>query len=360
MKPEASFSVPLEPHTCESLQNAYRNLKDSQPQLRVRDAASLLGVGELVLVASGLDDRSFLLRPEPKSIIAAMPTVGRVMCLCRNTAAVHERYGAFDDVHADGDVGLVLGADIDLRLFFTQWHHGLYLTQDLASGLRESFQFFDSSGDAILKIYATADTDLAAFRSLAQSFRARNHQPRLVTSRPPAPEPMPNRASREGLREAWQGMRDTHEFHGILRKLELDRLKAFEQVGEDYAARLPLECVENLLSSACEAGVPIMVFVNNPGCIQIHSGSVTHFKRTGGWLNILDPIFNLHLQESVLSSVWRVRKPSVDGTITSVEVFDDQHRLCLQLFGARKPGIPERRDWRNLVAEIETGTGVAA
>lgn len=360
MTPEIRYSLPLEPHTCESLQSAYRKLKDSQRKLRVRDAASLLGVSELVLVASDLDNRSFLLRPEPKAIIAAMPTVGRVMCLCRNTAAVHERYGAFDDVHANGDVGLVLGADIDLRLFFTQWHHGLYLTQELASGVRESFQFFDASGDAILKIYATADTDLSAFRSLAQSFRAQDDQPRAIVARPPAPAAMRNHTSRQQLREAWQAMRDTHEFHGILRKLELDRLTAFEQVGEDYAVQLPLNCVESLLSSACETGVPIMVFVSNPGCIQIHSGPVAHFKRTGGWLNILDPIFNLHLQESLLSSAWRVCKPSVDGTITSIEVFDDKQRLCLQFFGARKPGASERRDWRNLVAEIEAKTGVAA
>ena len=34
--------------------------------------------------------------------------------------------------------------------------------------------------------------------------------------------------------------------------------------------------------------------------------------------------------------------------VTSWEAFDAQGELIVQLFGARKPGIPERTDWRAL------------
>ncbi|MNW15313.1 Hemin transport protein HemS [compost metagenome] len=43
-----------------------------------------------------------------------------------------------------------------------------------------------------------------------------------------------------------------------------------------------------------------------------------------------------------------MRKPSSDGMITSWEAFDADGELVVQLFGARKPGIPEREDWRAL------------
>jgi len=48
-----------------------------------------------------------------------------------------------------------------------------------------------------------------------------------------------------------------------------------------------------------------------------------------------------------------VRKPSDDGIITSYEGFDAEGELVIQLFGVRKPGIPERDDWRALA---ETAT----
>ncbi|WPN49906.1 ChuX/HutX family heme-like substrate-binding protein [Pseudomonas sp. P8_241] len=64
-------------------------------------------------------------------------------------------------------------------------------------------------------------------------------------------------------------------------------------------------------------------------------------------------LFNLHLKTTGVTQLWRVRKPSVDGIITSYEGFDAEGELVIQLFGVRKPGIPERDDWRAL-AEIAT------
>jgi putative hemin transport protein len=51
--------------------------------------------------------------------------------------------------------------------------------------------------------------------------------------------------------------------------------------------------------------------------------------------------------------VWIVRKPTEDGIVTSVEVFNEWDELIVQFFGKRKPGIPERTDWQQLVADIE-------
>ena len=37
--------------------------------------------------------------------------------------------------------------------------------------------------------------------------------------------------------------------------------------------------------------------------------------------------------------------------ITSWEAFDAKGELIVQLFGARKPGVPERDDWRRLAEQ---------
>ena len=36
-----------------------------------------------------------------------------------------------------------------------------------------------------------------------------------------------------------------------------------------------------------------------------------------------------------------------------LEVFDEAGEMIVQFFGKRKPGIPEREDWRTLVAETQ-------
>lgn len=100
-----------------------------------------------------------------------------------------------------------------------------------------------------------------------------------------------------------------------------------------------------------------MVFVGNPGCIQIHTGTVMRVEpmeiRGMQWLNVLDPGFNLHLREDMIDAVWIVEKPTSDGVVTSVEAFDRDGGVMAMFFGARKPGAPEREAWRGIVRMLE-------
>jgi hypothetical protein len=42
--------------------------------------------------------------------------------------------------------------------------------------------------------------------------------------------------------------------------------------------------------------MPVMIFVGNMGCIQIHGGPVEKIVPMGPWINVMDPRFNLHLR----------------------------------------------------------------
>jgi putative hemin transport protein len=76
------------------------------------------------------------------------------------------------------------------------------------------------------------------------------------------------------------------------------------------------------------------------------------------WFNVTDPDFNLHVREAAIAEAWVVRKPTTDGTVTALECYDTKGQQLVQLFGARKPGIPEREDWRALIAEVEAAAHV--
>ncbi|MGB1581337.1 MAG: hemin-degrading factor [Nevskiales bacterium] len=340
--------------SCEDLCSAWKELATESPGMRFREAAAKLGVSEAALVACSCSDKTQRLRSNWGDLLQQMPKLGRVMCLTRNESVVHERYGCFEQVSVNGMMGLVLGPDIDLRLFLGNWHFGFATEQALPSGNRKSLQFFDGSGTAVFKVYAVAETDQAAWNALVETFTDPEPQMPLRIANSPAneAEQSDSAINLAGFRQDWAAMTDTHQFHGLLKRHKLGRQQALRLIGDDYARPLAADCVSRLLEDAAAKHQPIMVFVGNRGCIQIHSGPVSNLKRMGPWFNVLDADFNLHLREDQVDQVWWVRKPTEDGDVNSVEVFDKNGELILQFFGTRKPGIPERDDWRELTHSL--------
>jgi putative hemin transport protein len=332
----------------------WSRLRGEQPALRIRDAATTLGVSEAELVATGVGTTATPLAADWRSILSEMPSVGRVMCLTRNEHCVHERHGRFEDVQVTGPHGLVLGPDIDLRLFLGSWKHGFAVREPLKSGERLSLQFFDGAGEAVHKIYATDETDRSAFDALIARHRAA--APAELTAAPRASDTVDRPDSEidvEGLRHAWRAMKDTHEFFGMLGKFKVGRVQALRLVGEEFARELPPRALRSAMEAASADGTPIMIFVGSGGCIQIHTGPIERLVEVHGWFNVLDPAFNLHLREAGVARVFSVRKPTEDGVVTSIEAFCNRDRNILLMFGARKPGKPELEPWRSIVARIE-------
>jgi putative hemin transport protein len=315
--------------------------------VRARDAAQRLGTTEAALVACGATGTATALRPDWGALFAALPRLGRIMALTRNENAVHERHGAFQDVTSGPGHILVLGPDIDLRLFPGRWAHAYALGGD-----RPSLQLFDRDGTAVHKVFATAETDLTAWDALVAEFATP-----LAALPPMAPpdatsKPEETPVDATALRGEWQALRDTHDFITLLRRHKASRRQAFLNAGEDLALKLPPQAGIATLQRAAESGVPIMVFVGNRSAIQIHTGPVSRLRATPGWFNVLDPNFNLHLREAGVAEAWRVVKPTEDGDVTSIELMDPEGEIIAMLFGARKPGKPELAEWRDLVAGV--------
>jgi putative hemin transport protein len=332
----------------------WSRLRGEKPALRIRDAAATLGVSEAELVALGVGQTATPLAADWRTLLNDLPAVGRVMCLTRNEHCVHERHGRFEDVQVSGPHGLVLGPDIDLRLFLGSWRHGFAVREPLKRSERQSLQFFDASGEAVHKIYATEETNRRAFNTLIARHRAEPPATLEISPRAPDTADRPDaEIDLEGLRAAWRAMKDTHEFFGMLGKFKVGRVQALRLAGEAFARELPARALRSAMEAAAANDTPIMIFVGSKGCIQIHTGPIKRLIETHGWFNVLDPTFNLHLREAGVARVFSVRKPTDDGIVTSIEAFDARDRNILLMFGARKPGKPELEEWRALVAQIE-------
>ena len=339
---------------------------------RHRDAAAALGVseGEAIAAHAGLHAEALQARPLQGpwiELLQALELCGPLLALTRNESTVHEKTGIYQKLSSNGHVGLALGEEIDLRLFFSQWHAGFAVTEAAANAGNPpslSLQFFDAHGEAVHKIFVREASDRDAFVSVADQYA----DPALAyvfRPREPKEAPKPDAQIDAGaLGEAWGAMKDTHEFFSLLRKFDVERQQSFRLMQGRFTEPLQRGAVGALLQEAAVDGTPIMVFVGSPGCIQIHSGPVKRIEPmttpAAQWINVLDPGFNLHLREDLIANVYAVQKPTDDGVVTSVEAFDREGGLMAMFFGARKPGVPEREDWRALVRGLARLEGAPA
>lgn len=333
-----------------SLKDRWAEFRAQNPKTRIRDAARELGVSEAELVATGLGETATRLDGDFREVLKDVPTLGFVMALTRNDHVVHERKGEYKDVSFTDHVGLVLGEDIDLRLFMMHWKFGFAVNENG----RRSLQFFDKSGEAVHKIYLVeGKSNEAAYDALVAKFRAAEQSEALETEAyaPKDADVADEAIDVPAFQAAWLGMKDTHEFFGMLRKHKVSRTQGLRLAPADHAYRITPESVRDVFHTVAEREVPIMVFVGSRGCIQIHTGEVKKLVEMGPWFNVLDPLFNLHLKEPSVATAWVVKKPTDDGMVTAIELYDAAGENIALIFGKRKPGKPEIEGWREVVAE---------
>jgi putative hemin transport protein len=320
----------------------------------MRDAAAALGVPEAALLEALRPGGSVVrLRAPFADLLRRMPAAGEVLALTRNDACVIESRGTFAPPAIEGGMGQVVGA-IDLRLFLRNWRHGYAHREETASGPRTGLLFFDAAGTAVHKIYGPTP----ALAPIVADFSDPDAAPADFTAS--AFVPIPDAASerpdaeidRAGLLAAWAGLEHTHEFVGLLRRFGVSRLQAMRLAAPDFARPVGAGAARAVLGAVSGGAMPVMVFVGNPGCVQIHSGLVHRVEVVGPWLNVLDPSFDLHLREDRIVSAWIVRKPSVNGDIHALELYDAAGGVACQIFGQRLAGETEREDWRTLVAAV--------
>jgi len=82
------------------------------------DIAAELGLTEGELVAAGIGNNVIRLDADWGDLIKRLEELGEVKILTRNPSVVHEKIGTFGEVSINGEMGLVLNRDVDLRLFF--------------------------------------------------------------------------------------------------------------------------------------------------------------------------------------------------------------------------------------------------
>lgn len=342
-----------------TLASAWTMLKSQFPTLRIRDAAEKLGVSEAELLTTTIGNTATRLEGDWTELVKRLPSLGRVMSLTRNNSCILEHKGSFQKVEILGTspktMATVIGP-IETRIFFHDWKHGFAVKQVTPHGLQQSLQFFNASGIAITKIFLQnpngnwPGSNQQAYDELVTDFTSPDQSPVISIEAPIVPEKRSGTITdKDALLADWALLTDTHQFYGLLQKYKVHRLEAIQMAENRFTFPLLKSAIRSLLEIAASEELPIMIFAGNKGNLQIHQGKIQTIRVIDQWINILDPEFNMHLREDHIDSVWIVKKPSDDGVITSIEIFDSEGNLIVQFFGLRKPGKPELEGWRKLI-----------
>ncbi|WP_121063729.1 hemin-degrading factor [Chachezhania antarctica] len=327
-----------------------RAARAQSPNLRDRELAASLGLSEAQLLASDMGNGVTRIAAHPDRIIPQLTGLGQVMALTRNDSCVIEKDGIFDKYHSGEHAAMVLTPELDMRFFPSHWVHAMAVEREVKDGVRRSIQVFDAAGTAVHKVFLRDGSNLDHWQKIVADLATGQAdswidcEPRT----PPSP-PKSNPAKVEELRAEWLRMTDTHQFMRLTSKLRMNRLGAYHIAGAPHVRQLDPACITPALEAIRDAGIEVMIFVGNHGCIEIHGGPIHTLKEMGPFQNVLDPGFNLHLMHGKVVELWAVNKPTKRGPAISVEGFDAEGGIVFQIFGRKSDAQDWRPDWWKIV-----------
>lgn len=342
----------------QELQQSWRTFRNGNPCIRLGDAAEQLGVSEAELLAAGCGDTVTRLSTDWSQLVCGLYKLGPVTAQTRNAHAVHEKHGRYRNISIAGNRGWVLGENIDLRLFLSHWHLGFAVEEEFDGKMCRSLQFFDQDGTAVHKVHLNAESRADAFDDLVERYLSPNQSPVQPVQRlsVATDEKSDEAIDRDGLLYAWRRMQHPRTFVDVLKKFGARRIQALRLADRDLAYPVAPAALVQVLNGVTELKTQVKVFVGNKGAVQIHSGLICAIKRIGPWVSVLDGSFNLHLREDHIATAWVVLKPSTDGIVSSLELYDRKGEIVALLFGHRKPGHKEPESWRSILAELPSPT----
>lgn len=328
-------------------------IAESGAKLRERDFVALINISEAELIcAYACDGQARQLNVDIADLLDKAKGFGKILCIVRNDSAVHEIRGHFEKTFFNEGTSLTLG-DVDLRIFNKNWAYAFEKQVDIMGTQYNSIQYFDHFGAAVFKIYEHDGTNHQAWKAFADQHSLGSPSD-MISVKPFLKQTTKRQFNVDvtEFRRRWSQMSDVHQLHNILKDMQIERHEANHIVGDNFAYQLDKSAIKTMLDQVHAENLPIMCFVGNCGCIQIFTGTIGPVKIYGPWTNIIDEKFHLHLLEPNISKIWAVKKPTKDGSVTSLEVFDKDDNLIIQFFGKRHEGQKELSSWSELIASL--------
>jgi ABC-type hemin transport system ATPase subunit/putative heme degradation protein len=298
-----------------TLKEKYEAYKELHPHKQLAEIAFDLGVSEAALLMTQLGQGVTLLRPQAQDILQCLPSLGYITAITGSPCCQHERKSIYPSQADKTAHPAFVGEGIFLHPNLVKW--SIILATDQTEDEYNSIQFFNTAGCALHKVYLTEKSDLRAYGELINKFKASVQTGMAIEFS----EQKHHTAQRQALRLA----------------------------PENRVKEITIQHFKNLMATCSANSVPVMVAAGNEGCLQVHTGSIRNLVGMGAWYHVTDTEFSLQLKESAVTSAWHVIKPTAQGEINSIELFDKQGQPILQVSGTMEDDMPEPEAWREAI-----------
>jgi putative hemin transport protein len=303
----------------DELTDRWRALRDLDPFVSIADAAARLDVVEAELVASLCGMGAIRLQGPFGDLVRALPKLGRVRSVTRNSHASIETRGAYPAAGA-GCAGAA--GEIGARFFPDQWRYGYALDETVLGTSEPALCFYDARGAAVHEIHGERETDRTLFGRLVDLFACFDQTPGESIVLASGHRMLASAGTGTWLRQA------------------------------DAARPIAVASVADVLDAARREAIPVSFAVQSRGVVHRFSGLLHELDVTAGRLELRAPWLRAYAALDGIAEAWTVHTPSLDGPSTSIELLDRVARVVASISGARSPGQPETRHWRELVDSV--------
>ncbi|WP_083439093.1 ChuX/HutX family heme-like substrate-binding protein [Herbaspirillum autotrophicum] len=290
-------------------------------------------------------------------LLQRLNEVGNVTDLTCNHSASLEKHNVSGDIYHPhlSDTDNESAEAVHLRIFYPQWQYGFALLDDAnCDGPPQySFQFFDHRGEMMHKILMHDSSDLDAFRRLAGDFASPDQSsPLQLASGTAQADGIDNTIDINALRADWAHAHSPDDFLQQQEQFDQQRLRKLRLAGKAFAYQVANDSARIILQRMAEFGTSVMSQVGNAGIVQAYYGKIKNIRSRDSLMGIMNSGFRMQLREDHIDSVWVAKKPTTDGIVTSLELFNRQGTRIASFLSKKGSGQPEPREWRDAVMRL--------
>ncbi|MCW5300734.1 hemin-degrading factor [Herbaspirillum lusitanum] len=311
-----------------------------------------------------LQPRATRLNGDFAPLIQRLAALGNLTEVTRNPSALLEKDNVSGALYVNNEIELAPAEAMHLRIFYPQWEHGYALEEHDAcnGGKQHSLQFFDRYGNMMHKIVLGENGDIASFRQLVRDHAAAEQlAPHLIHPRESDTEGNDDTLSQidvDALRAEWAHTHNHDDFVQRQEAFDQQRLRKLRLAGKAFAYQVANDSARVILQRMTEFGTSIMAQVGNAGIVQAYYGKIKNIRVKDSRLKIMNAGFRMQLREDHIDSIWVAKKPTTDGIITSLELFNRQGTHIASFLSKKSNGQPEPREWREAIMRLMPIFGV--
>lgn len=294
--------------------------------LVARESAKKMGISEAeyVSISAGNQQIQSLDSEKTADILADIQSLGEVMALTRNEGVVLEHNGIYENCETKDEYVVFNSSNINLRLRFTNIKFIFAVNENG----RSSLQFFDKFGEAAHKVYVNDKSNKNAYQNLLDKYQQPNAKtPIEVENKESILIKGINESNKKQIIKEFKAIDDVHKIKFLPKQHQTTIVNIYEII--DDVIKLDNTILESFLKKASNSQLPLMMFASNNSVTQIHNNTIDKIVKTGSWINVLDPTFNLHANLDLISYSFLVVKYYDNTPTYSLELFDKEHTALL-------------------------------